>query len=69
MSEHDPGTWRKYLGYAGVAIALPVVVWLALGWLPFVPSAVAVFGVEGLRFPTGVAVAGLMLAAIGFWEN
>ena len=38
----------------------------ALGWLGLVPSLIEVFGMQGLRIPAGVAVGGLLLAAIGF---
>lgn len=58
----------RALGLFGVALAAPLFVWLAIGWLPFVPSVVDVFGVHGLRWPAAVTVFGLLVAAIGFWD-
>ena len=56
------------VGLIGVAMALPIFGWFLLGFIPGVPSMVDVFGVPGLRAPASVAVGGLLLAAIGFWE-
>ena len=50
----------------GICLALPFFLWLPLGLLPGVPSIIDVFGVDGLRYPTGVVIGGLMLAAFGF---
>jgi hypothetical protein len=63
-----PGGLR-ILGYLGVVIALPFFVWLPLGFLKSVPSLVDVFGVPGLRIPAAFTVAGLLIAAIGFWDS
>lgn len=60
---------RRALGVMGAAAALPFFVWLPLGWLEAVPSMVDVFGVAGLRTPAGVTVSGLLLAAIGFYDD
>lgn len=59
----------RILGYIGVLMALPFFLWLPLGLLDAVPSMVDVFGVPGLRIPAGVTVAGLLIAAIGFWDS
>ena len=59
---------RRILGWIGVIVVIPVFLWLPLGVLPFVPNMIEVFGIEGLRTPAAIAVAGLMLAAIGFHE-
>ena len=56
------------LGWLGLAIVAPIVVWLPLGFVPGIPDMIDVFGIEGLRTPAGVAVGGLMLAAIGFHD-
>lgn len=60
---------RRGIGWLGLAVAVPVIAWLPLGLLPFVPSPIDVFGVLGLRTPAAAAVAGLVLAAIGFHET
>ncbi len=58
----------RTIGYVGILLALPFFVWLPLGFLEAVPSMVDVFGIPGLRVPASLTVAGLLLAAIGFWE-
>jgi len=63
------GRLRRGLGWLGLAVAAPLLAWLALGLLPIVPSMLEVFGVLGLRTPAALAVAGLLLAAIGFHET
>lgn len=60
---------RRAFGFIGAATALPFFVWLPLGWLDPIPSMVEVFGAAGLRAPAGVTVAGLLLAAVGFYED
>lgn len=60
---------RKTVGLFGLALAAAFFVWLLAGLIPAIPSMVEVFGVPGLRIPAAVAVAGLLLAALGFWEN
>ena len=57
---------RRVLRVLGIAMALPFFIWLAIGWLPGIPSIVDVFGVTGLKIPAGVVIGGLLLAAIGF---
>lgn len=59
---------RRLLGWLGLAVVTPLVLWLPLGMLPQVPSLIEVYGIEGLRTPAGVAVGGLLLAAIGFHD-
>lgn len=56
------------LGWFGLALAGGYFSWLVLGFLPWLPSMVDVWGVPGLRWPTAVAVLGLLTAAIGFWD-
>ena len=62
-------TKRRLLGYLGIATALPWAIWLLVGQFGWVPSLVAVFGVPGLRIPASFAIAGLLVAAIGFWQD
>mgnify|MGYP006111064995 CR=1 FL=1 len=50
----------------GISLALPFFLWVPLGLLPSIPSIIDVFGFDGLRYPTGVVIGGLMLAAFGF---
>lgn len=45
---------------------LPFAAWLLLGLIPGIPSIIDVFGVTGLKIPAGIAIGGLLLAAIGF---
>lgn len=59
---------RRVIGSIGILFALPFFVWLPLGMLEFVPSMVDVFGITGLRIPASITVAGLLIAAIAFWE-
>ena len=47
-------------------MALPFFIWLPIGLVQPIPSIIDVFGMDGLRFPTGIVIAGLMLAAFGF---
>lgn len=47
-------------------MALPFLIWVPLGLLPAVPSIIDVFGIDGLKEPTGIVIGGLLLAAIGF---
>ena len=42
--------------------------WIPLGWLEAVPSMVEVYGMAGLRTPASIAVGGLIVAALGFYE-
>ena len=59
---------RRIAGFFGLAMALPFFVWLPMGWIGWVPSVVDVFGITGLRIPASITVAGLLIAAVGFWE-
>jgi hypothetical protein len=49
-------------------MALPFFIWVPLSLITSIPSIVDVFGIDGLKLPTGIVIAGLMLAAIGY-EN
>ena len=69
MSPFTHRRLRRGLGWLGLAMAAPMLVWLPLGLLPVVPSMIEVFGVLGLRTPAAIAVGGLLLAAIGFHET
>lgn len=59
---------RRILKLLGLGMALPMLLWALLGWLPGIPSVIEVFGVTGLKIPAGILIAGLLLAAIGFEE-
>ncbi|MBT8144383.1 MAG: hypothetical protein KJO55_06760 [Gammaproteobacteria bacterium] len=54
--------------FVGVAMFASFVAWLIIGLIPAAPSMVDVFGIEGLRYPAGIAVLGLLLAAYGCWN-
>jgi len=62
------GRFRTLLGILGAAVASCFFFWLLLGWFGWVPAMVDVFGADGMRTPASVTVAGLLLAAIAFWE-
>ncbi len=62
------GRLRTLLGILGAAVASCFFIWLLLGWFDWVPTMVDVFGAAGMRTPASVTVAGLLLAAIAFWE-
>jgi hypothetical protein len=57
---------KKVLRVLGIAMALPFFIWVPLGLIPSIPSIIDVFGIDGLKLPTSVLIAGLMLAAIGY---
>ena len=62
------GRTRVLLGLTGVLAATFFFIWLLIGWIGWAPSMVDVFGVAGMRTPASITVAGLLLAAIAFWE-
>ena len=57
---------KKALRYLGLSMAIPFFVWVPLGFISSVPSIIDVFGIDGLKLPTGIVIGGLMLAAIGY---
>ena len=57
---------RRLLQVTGILMFLPFALWLLAGWIPGIPSIIDVFGVTGLKIPAGVAIGGLLIAAIGF---
>lgn len=57
---------KKLLRVVGIVMATPFFIWVVLGWIPSMPSIVDVFGIDGLKLPTSIVIAGLMLAAIGY---
>lgn len=57
---------KKAARVLGVILVLPFFIWLPLSFVPVIPSMIDIFGMEGLRIPTGIVIAGLMLAAFGF---
>lgn len=57
---------KKIARILGIVMALPFFLWLPLGLLPGVPTIIEVFGMDGLRYPTGMVIGGLVLAAFGF---
>ena len=68
MSKRSPllEAIKKLLRVLGIAMALPFFIWVTVGLIPSIPSIVDVFGIDGLKLPTSVVIAGLMLAAIGY---
>ncbi|WP_444918679.1 hypothetical protein ACJJI5_01165 [Microbulbifer sp. EKSA008] len=59
---------RLTVGWTGLSIAGVFFMWGILGFIPFIPSMLDIFGVLGLRIPAALTVLGLLMAAIGFWE-
>lgn len=57
---------KKVLRVLGISMAVPFFLWVPLGLIPSIPSIIDVFGIDGLKLPTGIVIAGLMLAAIGY---
>ena len=62
------GPTRTFLGVAGALTAAFFFIWLLIGWFGCAPSLVEVFGFAGIRTPASITVAGLLLAAIAFWD-
>ena len=60
---------KKALRYLGLSMAIPFFVWVPLGFISSVPSIIDVFGIDGLKLPTGIVIGGLMLAAIGYEDS
>jgi VIT1/CCC1 family predicted Fe2+/Mn2+ transporter len=61
--------WQTVARVAGVLIAAPFFLWFFLGLLGLVPSIVQVFGPAEVRTPAAIVVAGLLIAALGFWDD
>ena len=59
----------RAVGWIGVLVAMPFFVWAPLGFVSLVPSMIDVFGIVGLRIPAGITIAGLLIAAVGFYED
>jgi hypothetical protein len=59
-------SFRVVMGSVGLMGALLMLVWLITSALGLTVSMIDVFGMEGVRIPAGIAIGGLMLAAIGF---
>lgn len=59
---------RILLGVLGTVTAAFFFGWLLIGWIGWTPTLVEVFGVAGMRTPASITVAGLLLAAISFWD-
>jgi len=60
--------FRRVVGMAGCTIAAFFFAWLLLGAVPGIPGMIDVFGMTGMRTPASITIAGLLLAAIGFFE-
>lgn len=60
--------WMHRVGWLGVVLAGPAM--LVLGWeiLPTLGDDQAVADVEVLKWSARVAITGLLLGAIGFWD-
>ena len=56
---------RLFATVAGFLATALMTSWLIAGLLGFAPSMVDVFGIEGMRIPAGIAIGGLLTAAVG----
>ena len=61
--------WQSVARVVGILISAPFFLWFLLGLFGFVPSIVQVFGIAGVRTPASIVVAGLLIAALGFWDE
>jgi hypothetical protein len=57
---------KRVLRILGIFMAVPFFIWVPLGLVPSIPSIIDIFGMDGLKLPTGIVIGGLMLAAIGY---
>lgn len=64
-----PNPWRRRIGWLGVILSIPFFVWLVVGLVPGIPSMTDLLSETGVRYPAAVAVFGLLLAFIGFYED
>ena len=58
--------FRILMGSLGLIGAILMLVWLITSLLGLTVSIIDIFGMEGIRIPAGIAIGGLMLAAVGF---
>ena len=58
--------FRFLIGSAGLIGAFLMLMWLITSMLGLTVSMIDVFGMEGVRIPAGIAIGGLILAAVGF---
>ena len=59
---------KRILRLLGIVMVLPFFIWVPLGFIPEIPSVIDVFGIDGLKLPTGIVIGGLLIAAVGFEE-
>ena len=58
--------FRILMGSIGLIGAILMLVWLITSLLGLTVSIIDIFGMEGIRIPAGIAIGGLILAAVGF---
>ena len=58
--------FRVVLGTIGLVSAFAMLIWLITSLLGLTTTMIDVFGMTGIRIPAGIAIGGLMLAAVGF---
>lgn len=69
MSKGGFHTLRRRMGFGALAVGLLFGVWLPLGLFHVVPFVLELAGETALRTHAAAAVACLMVAAWGFWED
>ena len=61
--------WQRGARVAGPLIAATMTLWFLLGILGFAPSLIEVFGAPDVKIPAAIVVAGLLIAAVGYWDE
>ena len=61
--------WQRAARIVGPLIAASFTLWFLLGLLGFVPSIIQVFGQTEVKIPAAIVVAGLLIAALGYWDD
>jgi hypothetical protein len=61
--------WQRAARVVGPLIAASFTLWFLLGLLGFVPSIIQVFGQTEVKIPAAIVVAGLLIGALGYWDD
>lgn len=61
--------WQRAARIFGPLIAVLPTLWFLLGLIGLVPSIVDMFGETAVKIPAAIVVAGLLIAALGYWDD